>query len=57
LEKYGFEELTVQWNKYCSDGHSQRVVVNGSMAKWRLVTSGVPVGPSVLFNNFINNTD
>lgn len=35
------------------DGYTQRVMVNGSMAKWRSVTDGVPqklvLGPS-LFN-------
>ena len=48
------------WIKNWLDGCSQRVVVNGPMSRWKLVTSGVSQGSVLepaLFNILVNNTD
>ena len=58
LERHRFNRWTTWRIRKWVAGSTQRVVVNGSVSKWKLVTSGIPqwlVLRLELFNTFVSN--
>ncbi|GAB0179151.1 hypothetical protein GRJ2_000380400 [Grus japonensis] len=54
LEKHGLDGWATWWIRNWLDYHTQRVVVNSLMSRWRSVMSGVPQVPQ-MFNIFVSD--
>lgn len=58
LGRYGFDRWTLRWVRNWVDGYIQRVIVSGSISKWKPRTTGVLQGSilgSIPFNIFTND--